>query len=83
MISAIIEKNDIMKKNTQERTIYSLCPKCTNNIPQMSFDDNQKISISCQCGFNGNFDLLSYNNTYSKSPKPVSPYVYQCEKHNL
>ena len=83
MISAIKEKNDIMKKNTEERTIYSLCPKCTNNIPQMSFDDNQNISITCRCGFKGNFDLLSYNTNYSKSPKPVSPYVYQCEKHNL
>ena len=68
-----------------QKQIYSLCPKCSKNVPRIVFDedDHDKLMLSCKCGFYINCDILTYNNLYKKHHIPISPSINHCKKHNL
>lgn len=67
-------------------TCYSICPKCTENVPSfnLSEDDNTKIQIACDCGYDETMTYAEYVALYEKTPKrPIPETLYKCQKHNL
>lgn len=68
-----------------QNQIYSLCPKCSKDVPRIEFDedDHDKLMLSCKCGFYINCDISTYINIYKKHPIPISPSINHCKKHNL
>ena len=71
---------------TTHHTAYSICPKCTDNVPTFdrSEDDNTFIKIVCQCGYEAEMSMAEYVELYEKTPKrPTPDTLYKCKEHNL
>lgn len=74
-----------MKMEHIPNQLYSLCLKCSKNIPKIIIDedDNDKLIILCKCGLYLNCSISTYNIFYKRNPIPISSSINHCKKHNL
>ena len=61
---------------------FTLCPNCTDRIPLLLLEPDNKINIFCDCGYANSFPLHEYLTLYST--RAISnTYFNQCPIHNM
>lgn len=74
-------KNYLILYHTKMDT-FTLCPNCTDCIPLLLLEPDNKINIFCDCGYANSFPLHEYLTLYST--RAISnTYFNQCPIHNL
>lgn len=62
--------------------IQSLCPNCSDNIPNIYYTDS--LSIECNCGYAKDaISIEDYMTNYQPSNKRLCSYQSKCDKHNI
>lgn len=61
---------------------FTLCPNCTDRIPLLLLEPDNKINIFCDCGYANKLPLHEYLTLYS-TRSITNVYVNQCPIHNM
>ena len=61
---------------------FTLCPNCTDRIPLLLLEPDNKINIFCDCGYANKLPLHEYLTLYS-TRSITNAYVNQCPIHNM
>ena len=61
---------------------FTLCPNCTDRIPLLLLERDNKINIFCDCGYANMLPLHEYLTLYS-TRSITNAYVNQCPIHNM